>query len=417
MKHLTVINTFLSRILVLALNFGLVIYSTQVWGSSGKGIISIVIANLALISVVSNVFVGSSTSYFASKYRKEEILSFAYIWSFLIGVTLPCIFFIFTKSEYTYYLILLSIFFSLYTANINFFVGKKDMYRYNLYTLLQQLLHILFIFFIIVFLHQNHVEVYFKALIFCYVLLFLVSFFQVFNVSKFSELHFSSSLLQDMFHYGWKTQLSAFFQFLNYRLSYYFLNFYQGISSVGILSIGVAVSEAIWTASRSISLVLYSEVVNSSQEDENLQKTKISLKISFWITLLFIIIILLIPSEVYVLIFGKDFNQTKIIILLLSPGILAIAVSNVIGFYFSGINQLKILNLKSIIGLFFTVFLSIFFIPKYGIVGACVIMSISYCISSFILFWKFHQLTHWTFQDLLPSAEERFILAQKWKKQ
>lgn len=414
MKHLTVINTFLSRILVLALNFGLVIYSTQVWGISGKGIISIVIANLALISFVSNVFVGSSTSYFASKYRKEEILSFAYIWSFLIGVTLPCIFFIFTKSEYTYYLILLSIFFSLYTANINFFVGKKDMYRYNLYTLLQQLLHILFIFFIIVFLHQNHVEVYFKALIFCYVLLFLVSFFQVFNVSKFSELHFSSSLLQDMFHYGWKTQLSAFVQFLNYRLSYYFLEYFKGIASVGVFSVGVAFSEAIWTVSRSLSVILYSDVVNSKNHQDSIEKTKISLRISFLITLVSLIAILIIPAQVYVFIFGKDFNQTKQIILLLSPGILAIAVSNIIGHYFAGVNQLLILNIKSIIGLVFMIISSFCFIPKWGILGACIVTTISYCLSSAILFWKFYQITTFRVSDFILSKSEINLLLQKF---
>ena len=35
-----------------------------------------------------------------------------------------------------------------------------------------------------------------------------------------------------MFEYGWKTQLSAFVQFLNYRLSFYFLEYFEGIASV-----------------------------------------------------------------------------------------------------------------------------------------------------------------------------------------
>lgn len=416
MKKLTLLNTFFSKILLLVFNFGLVIYSTQVWGSNGKGIISIVIANLALISFVSQIFVGSSITYFASKSRKEVTLLYAYIWSFLIGGTLPFVFSLFIKDAFIYHLLLLSIFFSLYTANLNFFVGQKKMNAFNLYTLLQQLLHVLFIFFMVSFFNQKQVEVYFNALIACYGLLFFISFFQIFNSGKWSGFQFSFRLLSQLFHYGWKTQLSAFFQFLNYRLSYYFLGFYHGLSSVGIFSIGVAFSEAIWTVSRSLSLVLYSELVNSKQKNANFMRTKISLKISFWLSLLFLFIMLLIPSEVYTLVFGKDFHQTKQIILFLSPGILAIAVSNIIGYYFAGINELNILNTKSIIGLLFTVLLSFFLIPKFGIKGASLVMSISYCLSSLVLFWKFHKLTDWSAQDLLFSRKELSFFVPKRRK-
>lgn len=84
-------------------------------------------------------------------------------------------------------------------------------------------------------------------------------------------------------------------------------------------------------------------------------KNKISLRISFLITLLFISIMLMIPAHWYAMIFGKDFGETKEIVLLLSPGILAIAVSNIIGYYFAGINKLRILNVKSLAGLIFTI--------------------------------------------------------------
>jgi hypothetical protein len=44
------------------------------WGSEGKGTISIVIANAAAVSFFSSIFSGSSTSYFASRFRIEKIL-------------------------------------------------------------------------------------------------------------------------------------------------------------------------------------------------------------------------------------------------------------------------------------------------------------------------------------------------------
>ncbi len=266
-------------------------------------------------------------------------------------------------------------------------------------------------------LKVESIEVYFIAQIFCFAILFLTSLFQILRKHQFPKIQFSREIRAGLFNYGWKSQLSAFLQFLNNRLSFYYLEFFRGLASVGVFSVGVACSEAIWTVSRSLALVLYSDVINSNSEDQNqsLLKTKISMKMSFSVTLVFIIIILLVPVELYSLIFGKDFHQTKKIILLLSPGILAIAVSNILGFYFAGINMLKILNVKSIIGLIFTAICSLYAIPKWGISGACVVTSASYCLSSALLLWKFYQLTEFRFSDFIISKSEAKILLYKFK--
>jgi O-antigen/teichoic acid export membrane protein len=112
-------------------------------------------------------------------------------------------------------------------------------------------------------------------------------------------------------------------------------------------------------------------VVNSKSREESIEKTKSSIKLTVILMLGFILGILIIPSEVYVMIFGKEFKDTKEIMLLLSPGIFAIAVSDMVGHYFSGIRELKILNVKSIVGLVVTVVFSFIAIPRWGILGAC----------------------------------------------
>ena len=175
-------------------------------------------------------------------------------------------------------------------------------------------------------------------------------------------------------------------------------------------SVGIALSEAIWMVSRSLSIVLYADLVNSDNHKEAIEKTKVNLKISFLVTLLFLVIILSIPDNFFSLIFGKDFTQTKEIMILLSPGILAIAVSNIIGYYFAGINKLKILNIKSLVGLVFTIAASFYVIPRWGIRGACIVTTISYCLSSGLLFWRFYQITEFRFVDFLFSKKEINLL-------
>lgn len=415
MKHKAHIYTFLSRFLILILNFGIVIYSTNLWGSVGKGIITIVTADLAIISFFTSIFTGSSVSYFASKYKQEQILGYAYLWSIIIGITVPLIIGLMHGLDYLHFLIPLSILSALLTSNINMFIGKQNIKMFNLYTILQLAVHILCILAYVYIFKITSVAAYFIAQITCYIILYIISTFQLVKDLKFSNFKFSKNIRNGLFDYGWKSQLSAFLQFLNNRLSFYFIEYFRGIASVGIFSIGVALSEAIWTVSRSLALVLYADVVNSKDPHNAILQTKLSIKISFLVTLLCIIIVLLIPAQLYVLIFGKDFSETKKIIMLLSPGILAIAVSNIVGFYFAGINKLRILNIKSILGLTFTLITSTFLIPKWGIIGACIVTSISYCLSSALLMWHFNKLSKFHLNDFFISKSEINVVLQKLK--
>ncbi|MCD0477167.1 polysaccharide biosynthesis C-terminal domain-containing protein [Chryseobacterium sp. LC2016-29] len=417
MKQLKVVQTFISRFLILILSFGLVIFSTNMWGSEGKGTISIVIANVALVSFFSSIFSGSSTSYFARKFKVEQVLVYSYLWSLIVGTAVPLIFsFAAIQNEFLYYLIGISVLSSLLSTNISLFIGTQNIRFFNIYTVSQQLVHVLFIAILIYIVKLKDVSVYFLAQIFCLIFLFLTSLFLILKKCKFSEFSFSKSVFINMFEYGWKTQLSAFIQFLNYRLSFYFLEYFEGIAVVGIFSIGITFSEAIWTITRSIAVVLYSDVVNSESREESIVKTKSSLKLSFTLMLVFVLGILIIPDFVYPFIFGKEFSETKLIMLLLAPGILAIAVSDMVGYYFSGIKELKILNIKSIVGLLITVTFSFFAIPKWGIWGACFVTTLSYVVSASILFWKFYQSTDFKIKDYIISKDEINTLIKTFSK-
>ncbi|AZA81111.1 teichoic acid transporter [Chryseobacterium lactis] len=412
--QLTIIKTFISRFLILILSFGLVIFSTNMWGSEGKGTISIVIANAAAVSFFSSVFSGSSTSYFASRFKIEQILLYAYLWSFFIGLFVPFLFsFTSIQDEYLFYLIGISIFSSLLSTNISLFIGTQNIRKFNVYTVLQQLVHVVFISLLVYGFGKKDVSVYFQAQIACLVVLSVTSFFQIIRKCNLAEVSFSRAVAKNMFEYGWKTQLSAFVQFLNYRLSFYFLEYFEGIASVGIFSIGVTFSEAIWTITRSIAVVLYSDVVNTKSRKKSVKKTKEALKLTSILMVAFVVGVIVVPSEIYQMIFGKEFRDTKEIIFFLSPGICAIAVSDMIGHYFSGIRELKILNIKSIVGLVVTVIFSFIAIPRWGILGACFATTSSYLVSSFILFRKFYRSTPFKVSDYMISMEDIRLLKQK----
>ncbi|MGI8893789.1 MAG: polysaccharide biosynthesis C-terminal domain-containing protein, partial [Bacteroidia bacterium] len=120
------------------------------------------------------------------------------------------------------------------------------------------------------------------------------------------------------------------------------------------------------------------------------QKITINMvKISFIGSLVAILILLLIPIDLYAFIFGQAFREVKTVIWFLSPGILFLAVSTVFTHYFSGLGKNHINSIASGIGLFFTLILCYLLIPVYGLAGAAAATSISYASSLFYLIYKF----------------------------
>lgn len=415
MKSRRILESFAARFIILGLNFGLLIFTTNFWGTEGKGIISLVIADLAIIGFFSNIFTGSSVSYYSSKFQAEQVVARAYIWSIVSGVVFPLILSLLHPIDYLPYLIGLSISFSLLTTNINLFIGKQQINMFNLFSVLQQAIHFAVMLALIYIFSLRSVDVYFAALIICYSVLFVISSALLLRSFQIINISWSKNIFKNLFDYGWKSQLSAFLQFLNNRASFYFLEYFRGISSVGIFSVGVAFSEAIWTVSKSLSVILYSDLVAKDGQSDAIDKTKISLRVSFMVSLIFLVLILLVPADWYATLLGADFLQTKMIILLLAPGILAIAVSNIVGHYFAGMNSLRILNIKSVVGLAFTLIASWLVIPKWGLLGACVVTSLSYLLSSVLLFYRFYQLTEFRISDFVLSRTEFSVLIRKLK--
>ena len=188
------------------------------------------------------------------------------------------------------------------------------------------------------------------------------------------------------FKFGFQTELSNFLQFFNYRLSFYFLTYFVGSASVGVFSIGVTLAESIWIVSRSISMVQYSRLLKEKDGQEAIKGTNQVAWYSFIVTAIILVVANLMPKELFVWVFGSEFYDVKLVLMVLSPGVLLIAVSNVFGHYFSANGKLKILVVKSFVGVLVTFVLSFVLVERYQIVGASLVNMISNVVTSIILF-------------------------------
>jgi O-antigen/teichoic acid export membrane protein len=387
------ISTIAGKFIILLINLLLVVFSAHIWGSEGRGEIALVLANVSIITIFSNVFCGSTVAFHTQKLQREFLLSSSLFGALIISLAGAALFSCFFGFRYFFSLFLISFILSLTTAISTYWLGKNKISNYNLITALSpfSILLTLAIFYFV--LKKPELNIYFKAYYLGtgFVLIAGIAGLTLYEKFKFPE--FNAKGFRSIYKYGINNEFSYLIQFLNYRLSYYFIAMLIGLSSLGVFSIVISVSEAVWIISRSFSVIHFSNVINSNDRLKSKEETALYARQSFLISLFIILVSVLIPKSIYQIIFGEEFSDVRKYIIMLSPGILAIAVSNLYGHYFAGTGNLKILINKSLIGLIATLILLPLLIKDYQLTGVCISLNVSYIVSSAYLWMKFNRKT------------------------
>jgi len=383
--------TIITKFLILLANFGLVLFTTRTWGSEGRGEIALVIANVAFILVFSNVFCGSTIAYHAPSLHRNLLLNISLAGALIISISGAIIFSLIFGSGYFWPLFMISLLMSLTSAISTYWLGKNNIKNYNLLTLLNPLFilaSLVVLYFIFKKTALNTIYLaYYTGL--CIVLLIGIAGLSGKEAFKAPKIVFSE--IKSILRYGVNNEFNYLIQFLNYRLSYYFIASMLGLSELGIFSIAASVSEAVWIISRSMSAIHFSNVINSDDYLKSRKETTVFAKQSFWISSLILCVLVLIPQQVYRFIFGDEFGYVRTLIIYLLPGIIAISLSNLYEQYFSGKGELKVIRNKSLCGLAATLILLPLLIRKYQLAGVCITLNVSYIISSFYLWLSFRK--------------------------
>ncbi|MDY6325838.1 MAG: polysaccharide biosynthesis C-terminal domain-containing protein [Bacteroidales bacterium] len=375
-------GTIMSKSLILLLNFAVVVMTTHFWGDTGRGSIAIFVADLSMVNIFANVFTGSSVSYFFSRMGKSKIATTAYLWTFIVSAAGGLALLLAGETKLAPLLFFASAMSGIVAFNNSLFIGGQKIGHYNLVTILQPALLIAFmLLFKTAFPGMGYFS-YFFGLLCSLAVLLLVCRHLRHKDGIYNNWDLDFQATKEMFSFGWKTELSSLLQFVNYRLTYYMLDIFIGRGSVGVFSIGVTLAEAIWIVSRSMSMVQFSNVLKAGDTvSTRRETTKIAL-LSLGISAICVVAVVMLPGRLFAFVFGEAFSDVGRVVMLLAPGILAIAFSNVLGNFLSATRQLNILIAKSAVGVVFTVALSFVLIPKMQVDGACIVNSVSYIVSS-----------------------------------
>lgn len=384
------INTFGTRVLSVVFQFLTVILTTQYLGKEGQGIISLLMAGIMFVMLASNIVGGTALVYLAPRVNVFQLTFPSYIWALICSVVGTILLGVFglVPNELLGHLFFLSYISSLYTIHNQLIIGKEDILFVNAIALAQVFLVFSVLGTGLVFIGEQSIQSYIIALYIAFGCSFLLSFWR--SRHFWNDIQFDNfgQNLKQLINYGWVAQLANIAQFMSYRLSLFVVEFYYGIDSVGLYSVGLRIAEALWIVPKSISFVLYARIVNLKDLEKAKQLTLSLAKISTVLTLLCLIPILLVPVEVFSWVFGKDFWPVKLITTVLAPGVASFGFSSIISQYFAGLGKYYVNTYAAIVGLVATVILNLLLVPPYNYVGAGIATSLAYLIMSlFKLFY------------------------------
>ncbi|MEI6695282.1 MAG: polysaccharide biosynthesis C-terminal domain-containing protein [Bacteroidota bacterium] len=402
-----IFNTFSIKFVSAICNLLIAIIVSRFLGASGKGEQTIVLTTISFILIFVNIAGGATLVYLTPRYKISHLISLSYIWSLFTAFVFYCILYFssIVDKEFVIHICLLSLINSYAAINSNILLGKEKVNASNWINLVQPVFTLAALLLFFIFLKKTDVMSYLYSLYIAYTLSFFLSILFLKKktiVSAEPFLNWKATLLA-MFSLGFFNQISHITAMLNARLSYYLLEKYKGVEQVGIYSNGVSLTEAVWMISGSMAMVQYARISNSSDYKSSQKLTVDLTKISFLISFAIIFLMILLPSEFYSYIFGKEFVNINRIMLCLAPGVIVYSFSLLIGHYFSGTGKIYINTISSSFGLIITLLLSFWAIPQWGFYGAAIVTSISYIITSTVVVYFFRKESGYGIKDLFPQ--------------
>jgi hypothetical protein len=108
--------TIVTKFIILLANFTLVVFTTRIWGSEGRGEIALVFANISVITIFSNVFCGSTVAFHAPRLQRDFLLSVSFSGAILISFSGAIIFSALFGFQYFWPLFLIALLLSMTTS-------------------------------------------------------------------------------------------------------------------------------------------------------------------------------------------------------------------------------------------------------------------------------------------------------------
>jgi O-antigen/teichoic acid export membrane protein len=417
-----ILQHFAARVLTAGLSFAVVWLTARYLGAAGRGQVSLFVTDVAALVLFIGLVGGSSLIYLVPRRNVWHLLLPAYGWAVvvsaagagIVGLLRP------VGLEYIGHLAAVTLLQALFSINTFLLLGRQRERAYNLLMTGQVLLLAGVLALAFGPAQWRAVPVFYYANYVAYGLPLLVSFGLLLGLPDARARRAAGyararrrATARELARHSRGAHFSNILSFANYRLGYYAVAYFADARALGILSVGVALAEAIWLIPRSTALIQYVALVNAADKREQTYAALRGSRLTLLATAAAVLVLAAIPAAWLAAVFGPEFGAARPVILCLAPGILINGAGMQASTYFGGVARYGVNNRASLLGLVVTVPASLLLVPRLGIIGAALGMSAAYLASVSYLFWQYCRATGATPTDLLPGwADLRWIVGE-----
>jgi O-antigen/teichoic acid export membrane protein len=400
-----VIGTMATRVAAAVAGLVTMAAAARMLGLEAVGRINLLVLGISFVMLLNNVVGGSGLVYLEPRHGTWTLRRLAYGWSVLCAVLA------FAVGErwglapagLGGHLAALALLEAVYAAHLALLLGRE---RYGLYNGLQlaRVLVLLIAFAALLRVHGPSVMDYVHGLYIANASAALLSGLLLARLPAASTD--SAAAFAALLRQGLPAQAANVLQLLNYRLSYFLVERFKGAAALGLWSITTQLAESAWLAPKSLGSVLYARVSNSSEPDAQRRLTLAVMKLAVGLAFLAAVVLIALPEAVYQAVFGEAAIGIGPLVLLLLPGLLAMAASQALSHYLSGSGKVLHNTISSGVGLAATVFFCYRWIPAHGADGAAAAASVAYGLSLAYQVVVFSRLTRTSIGDYLPNRAD-----------
>jgi O-antigen/teichoic acid export membrane protein len=219
------------------------------------------------------------------------------------------------------------------------------------------------------------------------------------------DLQFDRQFTGQALRFGSKSYLQNLIGHLHYRLDVYLLALIlgdtaQGAAQVAFYIVATSIAEFAFYIPDSVGTVLFPKL--SAEGDERIHALTAEVtRHTFLATGLAGLALAVAGSWLIPLVYGSDYQAAIAPLLLLLPGILAMAVYKVISRNFTSRNRQQVSVLAAGLALAVNLGLNLYFIPRWGVSGAALSSSLSYGLAAVVILAAFRRESGIALKEIL----------------
>ncbi len=383
----SVIETYLTRIILIGIGFGTTVIVSRVLGPSGRGLFAVAVAVTFIGIQFGNLGLHASNTYYVAKDRAllPVLIGNALVVSFGIGglaalVTwlLDAIWPNLVPLEGTMLLLAIGcIPFGLAVMLLqNLLLGIDQVRSYNGSELGSKVLALALVGLAILFRRVSP-EVMFGATMAGMVFSFSWVLLKLRGLLR-GPVCVSLAIFRQHVGLGAKAYLIAFFGFLVLRIDLIMVKYMLGAQAAGYYSISETMAEQMLTLPIVIGTILFPKLSGMADNQQKLRLTWKSALVAAALMAPLMAIACVLAKPMIQLVFGKSFLPAVLPFIWLMPGTFLLGVETVIVQYLNSLGFPKIIAYSWLLVTALNIGINFWAIPAYGILGAAVVSTITY---------------------------------------